>query len=102
MSVDWGQVRTPLSRGEQIDTRVFSNGRSLGDVIAHEIAHSWFGNLQARGSQCLRAIHERMMTSAHQVTNATWSEFWLNEGCSLRNLLSARGKHGHDVKHVQK
>lgn len=32
--------------------------RSLTDVIAHEIAHSWTGNL---------------------VTNATWSDFFLNE-----------------------
>lgn len=33
--------------------------RSLADVVAHEIAHSWTGNL---------------------VTNATWDHFWLNEG----------------------
>jgi aminopeptidase N len=33
--------------------------RSLVSTIAHELAHSWSGNL---------------------VTNATWSEFWLNEG----------------------
>ena len=32
--------------------------RSLVTVIAHEIAHSWTGNL---------------------VTNATWEHFWLNE-----------------------
>ena len=33
--------------------------KSLADVVAHEIAHSWTGNL---------------------VTNATWTHFWLNEG----------------------
>jgi leukotriene-A4 hydrolase len=33
--------------------------KSLADVVAHEIAHSWTGNL---------------------VTNATWDHFWLNEG----------------------
>ncbi len=33
--------------------------RSLNSLIAHELAHSWSGNL---------------------VTNATWSDFWLNEG----------------------
>jgi aminopeptidase N len=33
--------------------------RSLVSLIAHELAHSWSGNL---------------------ATNATWSDFWLNEG----------------------
>ncbi|MCH7664124.1 MAG: M1 family peptidase, partial [Chloroflexi bacterium] len=33
--------------------------RSLTSVISHELAHSWTGNL---------------------VTNATWDDFWLNEG----------------------
>eukprot|EP00929_Paragymnodinium_shiwhaense_P067574 TRINITY_DN33992_c0_g1_i1.p1 TRINITY_DN33992_c0_g1~~TRINITY_DN33992_c0_g1_i1.p1 ORF type:complete len:557 (-),score=114.30 TRINITY_DN33992_c0_g1_i1:318-1892(-) len=41
---------------------LLAGDRSLGDVIAHEIAHSWFGNL---------------------VTNANWSEFWLNEGFTM-------------------
>ncbi|RLN57427.1 hypothetical protein BBP00_00007519 [Phytophthora kernoviae] len=36
--------------------------RSLADVVAHEIAHSWTGNL---------------------VTNATWRDFWLNEGWTV-------------------
>jgi len=39
---------------------VFKAGdRSLVDVIAHEIAHSWTGNL---------------------VTNSNFEHFWLNEG----------------------
>lgn len=38
---------------------LLAGDRSLADVVAHEIAHSWTGNL---------------------VTNATWQHFWLNEG----------------------
>ncbi|HXE80969.1 MAG TPA: M1 family metallopeptidase [Vicinamibacterales bacterium] len=38
---------------------VLAGDRSLTSVIAHELAHSWSGNL---------------------VTNATWRDFWLNEG----------------------
>ena len=36
--------------------------RSLVSLVAHELAHSWSGNL---------------------VTNATWSDFWLNEGFTV-------------------
>lgn len=45
--------------------------RSLTNVIAHELAHSWTGNL---------------------VTNATWEDFWLNEGWTTyaeRRILEA-------------
>jgi len=38
---------------------LLAGDKSLVAVIAHELAHSWAGNL---------------------VTNATWSDFWLNEG----------------------
>jgi len=38
---------------------ILAGDRSLVSVMAHELAHSWSGNL---------------------VTNATWSDFWLNEG----------------------
>lgn len=41
---------------------VLAGDRSLADVVIHEISHSWFGNL---------------------VTNATWGEFWLNEGFTM-------------------
>jgi leukotriene-A4 hydrolase len=38
---------------------VVAGDRSLVSLVAHELAHSWSGN---------------------QVTNATWADFWLNEG----------------------
>lgn len=38
---------------------LLAGDRSLVSVIAHELAHSWSGNL---------------------VTNAEWADFWLNEG----------------------
>ncbi len=38
---------------------ILTGDRSLVSLISHELAHSWSGNL---------------------VTNATWSDFWLNEG----------------------
>ncbi|HKE83776.1 MAG TPA: M1 family metallopeptidase [Vicinamibacterales bacterium] len=38
---------------------VIVGDRSLVSLVAHELAHSWSGNL---------------------VTNATWTDFWLNEG----------------------
>ena len=42
---------------------LLTGDRSATNVIAHEIAHSWTGNL---------------------VTNATWEHFWLNEGWTVR------------------
>jgi len=41
---------------------VLVGDRSLTSLIAHELAHSWSGNL---------------------VTNSTWNDFWLNEGFSV-------------------
>merc|ERR1740138_615944 len=41
---------------------LLAGDRSLADVVAHEIAHSWTGNL---------------------VTNHTWEHFWLNEGWTM-------------------
>ncbi|HET8644612.1 MAG TPA: M1 family metallopeptidase, partial [Vicinamibacteria bacterium] len=38
---------------------IIAGDRSLMALVAHELAHSWSGNL---------------------VTNATWNDFWLNEG----------------------
>jgi leukotriene-A4 hydrolase len=50
---------------------IIAGDRSLVDVIAHELAHSWTGNL---------------------VTNATYDHFWLNEGFTTwaeRRILDA-------------
>lgn len=41
---------------------ILTGDKSLVSLIAHEMAHSWSGNL---------------------VTNATWSDFWLNEGYTV-------------------
>jgi leukotriene-A4 hydrolase len=41
---------------------LIAGDRSLVSVIAHELAHSWSGNL---------------------VTNASWDDFWLNEGFTV-------------------
>jgi leukotriene-A4 hydrolase len=42
-----------------LSASLLAGDRSLTNVVAHEIAHSWAGNL---------------------VTNASWEDFWLNEG----------------------
>ncbi len=41
---------------------MLAGDKSLVSLVAHELAHSWSGNL---------------------VTNATWSDFWLNEGFTV-------------------
>ena len=41
---------------------ILAGDRSLTALVAHELAHSWSGNL---------------------VTNSTWNDFWLNEGFTV-------------------
>jgi len=50
---------------------LIAGDRSLADVVIHEVAHSWTGNL---------------------VTNVNWQHFWLNEGATMflqRKIMSA-------------
>ena len=50
---------------------ILAGDRSLTSLVAHEMAHSWSGNL---------------------VTNETWNDFWLNEGFTVyfeRRIMEA-------------
>ncbi len=59
---------------------IIAGDRSLNSLVAHELAHSWSGNL---------------------VTNKTWNDFWLNEGFTVyferRIMESIYGKEYADM-----
>lgn len=62
---------------------IIAGDKSLNSLIAHELAHSWSGNL---------------------VTNRTWNDFWLNEGFTVyferRIMESIYGKDYADMLSV--
>jgi leukotriene-A4 hydrolase len=71
---------------------LLAGDRTLADVVAHEISHSWTGNV---------------------ITNKTWEHFWLNEGWTVwleRRILkemtlkstNGDGKRAEDVFQVRK
>jgi aminopeptidase N len=59
-SFPYGGMENPMLTF--VNPTVIAGDRSLVSVIAHELAHSWSGNL---------------------VTNQTWNDFWLNEGFTV-------------------
>jgi leukotriene A-4 hydrolase/aminopeptidase len=74
-SFPYGGMENP--RMTFLTPTLLAGDRSLVDVVAHELAHSWTGNL---------------------VTNATIDHFWLNEGFTVwaeRRILEAL--HGLDA-----
>jgi leukotriene-A4 hydrolase len=56
-SAPYGGMENP--RLTFVSPTIVAGDKSLVSVVSHELAHSWSGNT---------------------VTNATWSDFWLNEG----------------------
>ena len=60
---------------------IIAGDRSLTTLVAHELAHSWSGNL---------------------VTNATWDDFWMNEGFTVYfELRIMEAIYGKDIADMQ-
>ncbi|XP_022105369.1 leukotriene A-4 hydrolase-like isoform X1 [Acanthaster planci] len=60
---------------------LLAGDRSLANVVAHEISHSWTGNL---------------------VTNCSWEHFWLNEGFTVFAERKIAGRmHGEKERHFE-
>ncbi|XP_033647821.1 leukotriene A-4 hydrolase-like [Asterias rubens] len=64
-----------------VTATLLAGDRSLANVVAHEITHSWTGNL---------------------VTNCSWEHFWLNEGFTVfvERKIAAR-MHGEKQRHFE-
>jgi aminopeptidase N len=80
-SFPFGGMENP--RLSFITPTVIAGDRSLTALIAHELAHSWSGNL---------------------VTNATWRDLWLNEGFTVflqgRIMLAVYGQRREDMEEM--
>jgi len=65
-----------------LNTSIVAGDRSLTNVVAHEITHSWAGNY---------------------VTNARWDQFWLNEGFTvyIERLILGQVAQSEAVRHFE-
>lgn len=77
LSFPYGGMENP--NATFVTPTLISGDRQNVDVIAHELAHSWSGNL---------------------VTNCSWEHFWLNEGWTVYLERRIQGKiHGEPTRH---
>eukprot|EP00048_Salpingoeca_helianthica_P016503 m.232660 g.232660 ORF g.232660 m.232660 type:complete len:609 (-) comp18819_c0_seq1:206-2032(-) len=76
-SFPYGGMENPMLTF--VTPTLLAGDRSLATVVAHEIAHSWTGNL---------------------VTNKSWEHFWLNEGFTVFVERKIIGRmHGENARH---
>lgn len=77
LSFPYGGMENP--NATFVTPTLISGDRQNIDVIAHELAHSWLGNL---------------------VTNCSWEHFWLNEGWTVYLERRIQGAiHGEPTRH---
>lgn len=77
LSFPYGGMENP--NATFVTPTLISGDRENVDVIAHELAHSWSGNL---------------------VTNCSWEHFWLNEGWTVYLERRIQGSiHGEPTRH---
>lgn len=77
LSFPYGGMENP--NATFVTPTLISGDRQNVDVIAHELAHSWSGNL---------------------VTNCSWEHFWLNEGWTVYLERRIQGLiHGEPTRH---